>query len=87
MVAAVIMLRPKPAQTPPPVVAVEKVKTEDVNIYGEYVGAIDIQTGKMLEGDLPNKALLMVQEWTKQYQEDLLTIWNTQQFKQLPPLV
>lgn len=56
-------------------------------IYGEYVGAIDIQTGKMLEGDLPNKALLMVQEWTKQYQEDLLTIWNTQQFKQLPPLV
>lgn len=26
-------------------------------VYGEYVGAVDIQTLKMLEGDLPPKAL------------------------------
>lgn len=56
-------------------------------IYGEYVGAINIQTGEMLEGDLPSKALSMVQEWTKQHQNDLMAIWNTQQFRQLPPLV
>lgn len=56
-------------------------------IYGDYVGAIDIKTGEMLEGDLPKRALKMVQEWTEQHQDDLLNIWNTQQFVELPPLV
>lgn len=32
-------------------------------VYGEYLGIIEIRTGKMLEGDLPNKALAIVQEW------------------------
>lgn len=55
-------------------------------IYNEYLGAIDIQTLEMLEGDLPNKALAMVREWAKLHQAELLDIWNTQQFKALPPL-
>mgnify|MGYP000772145866 CR=1 FL=1 len=29
-------------------------------VYGEYLGVIDIRTSKMLEGDLPNKALKIV---------------------------
>ena len=40
----------------------------------------------MIEGDLPNTALKMVQEWTQQQQQSLLSIWETQQFTQLPPL-
>lgn len=55
-------------------------------IYGEYIGAIDIQTGEMLEGDLPIRALKMVQEWTNQHRDALLKIWNTQEFVKLPPL-
>lgn len=55
-------------------------------IYGEYIGAMDIQTLEMLEGDLPPKALSLVQEWMKKYQQELFKIWNTQQFVQLPPL-
>ena len=55
-------------------------------IYGEYIGAIDIQTGKMLEGDLPKRALKMVQEWVEQHKNDLMNIWKTQQFTELPPL-
>lgn len=55
-------------------------------IYGEYVGVIDIQTGEMLEGDLPKRALKMVQEWTGLYKEELMKIWNTQKFIELPPL-
>lgn len=55
-------------------------------VYGEYVGIIDIQTLEMLEGDLPNKALAMIKEWGKQHQDDLMKIWNTQEFIQLPPL-
>ncbi len=55
-------------------------------IYGEYMGAIDIQTLSMLEGDLPPKALALVQEWAESYQKELLHIWNTQEFVKLPPL-
>ena len=55
-------------------------------IYGEYMGAIDIQTGELLEGDLPNRALKLVQEWLQIYRQEVLNIWNTQQFKKIPPL-
>jgi hypothetical protein len=55
-------------------------------VYGEYIGAIDINTLEMIEGDLPNKALNMVTEWMKLHQEKLMTIWNTQEFTKLPPL-
>jgi hypothetical protein len=55
-------------------------------IYGEYIGAIDIQTLEMREGDLPPKALSLVREWVEQHQEALLDIWHTQQFRKLPPL-
>ena len=55
-------------------------------IYGEYMGAIDIQTGELLEGDLPNRALKLVQEWLQVNRQEVLNIWNTQQFKKIPPL-
>lgn len=55
-------------------------------IYGEYNAAIDIKALKMLEGDLPQKALAMVLEWTELHQKELLEIWETQEFKKLPPL-
>ena len=55
-------------------------------IYGEYIGIIDIQTGQMLEGDLPKRALKMVQEWTAQHKDALMKIWTTQEFVELPPL-
>ena len=55
-------------------------------VYGEYMGAIDIKTLEMLEGDLPHKALTLVREWAAQHQADLLEIWQSQSFKSLPPL-
>ena len=55
-------------------------------IYGEYVGAIDIRTSDMLEGDLPKRALKMVQEWVSQHERELMNMWETQEFTELPPL-
>lgn len=54
--------------------------------YGEYMGAIDIQTLELMEGDLPVRALKMVQEWITIHQKDLMHIWETQEFVSLPPL-
>lgn len=55
-------------------------------IYGENVAAITIADGKVLEGDLPAKALEMVREWLSEHREELLSIWETQEFRQIPPL-
>jgi hypothetical protein len=55
-------------------------------VYGEYVGAFDIATLKMIEGDLPAKAQALVREWANAHKDELLTIWDTQEFVQLPPL-
>ncbi|MDE5940879.1 MAG: efflux RND transporter periplasmic adaptor subunit [Muribaculaceae bacterium] len=43
IIATVIALKPKPVPPAPPVVETETVKTEDVNIYGEYVGRVRAQ--------------------------------------------
>ena len=55
-------------------------------IYGEYIGAIDIRTSDMLEGDLPKRALKMVQEWVSQHERELMNMWETQEFTELPPI-
>ncbi len=39
-----------------------------------------------MEGDLPNRALKLVKEWASNYQADLLRMWQTNEFKQLPGL-
>ena len=55
-------------------------------LYGEYVGIFDLQSIKMIEGDLPQKAQNLVSEWMIEHQEELLNMWETQNLKKLPPL-
>ena len=55
-------------------------------LYGEDMAAVDIQTGDVLEGALPPKALTMVREWSAIHKDDLLHMWETQEFKSLSPL-
>lgn len=40
----------------------------------------------VLEGALPNKALELVREWIALIKDELLNIWETQDFQYLPPL-
>lgn len=55
-------------------------------IYGENVAAIDIQKKKIIEGELPKKALELVIEWISIHEEELKEIWDTQNFKKIKPL-
>lgn len=55
-------------------------------LYGEHVGIFDLQSLKMLEGDLPKKAQELVIEWMYQHQSELLEMWNSQNYRKLPPL-
>jgi hypothetical protein len=55
-------------------------------IYGEYNALVSIETLEFIEGDLPSRAQKLVLEWATLYQQDLLQMWNTQEFRKLPPL-
>ena len=55
-------------------------------LYGDDMAAVDIQTGKIIEGYLPPKALAMVREWIGIHETELLEMWETQDFISLSPL-
>lgn len=55
-------------------------------IYGEDMAAVDIQTGEVIERQLPPKALSMVKEWINIHKAELLKMWETQEFSSLSPL-
>jgi hypothetical protein len=55
-------------------------------VYAEYNGVFNVQTLEMIEGDLPLRALRLVREWATQYQQELLRMWQTNEFKKLPGL-
>jgi len=55
-------------------------------IYGDFNGVFNIESLEMIEGDLPNRAHRMVKEWLQHHQKELIEMWQTQQFHQLPGL-
>ncbi len=55
-------------------------------VYGEFNAVFNIQTLEMIEGDLPARAQRLVKEWSAQYQQELLRMWSSNEFKQLPGL-
>jgi len=40
----------------------------------------------MIEGDLPSRSQKLVKEWGLQYKNELLNMWQNNEFKKLPGL-
>jgi hypothetical protein len=55
-------------------------------LYGEFNGVFDIDKLEMIEGDMPKRAQKMITEWASKYKDDLLEMWKTQSYKNLPGL-
>jgi hypothetical protein len=55
-------------------------------VYGEFNAVFSIETLKMIEGDLPSRAQRLVEEWASQYQRELLRMWQSNEYKNLPGL-
>ncbi len=55
-------------------------------IYAEFNGVFSIQSVEMIEGDLPVRCQRLVKEWAALHQNELLDMWNRQEFRQLPGL-
>ena len=56
-------------------------------VYGEYSGAFELKNLKMIEGDLPKNARKLVKKWLQNHKDELQQMWETQQFKEIPPLL
>ena len=54
--------------------------------YNGRGATFDIRTLQVLDGQLPPKQRLMVTEWATVYREQLMKIWDTQEFEKIPPL-
>ncbi len=52
--------------------------------YGEFEATIDIHTLTVLEGQLPGRALNLVQEWAMIHREELLEDWRLWREKASP---
>ena len=55
-------------------------------VYGEFNGVFSIESLELIEGDLPPRSQRLVKEWASQYKDELLRMWQNNEFKQLPGL-
>ena len=53
--------------------------------YGEHQAQVAIDTGEILHGSLPRRALSLVQEWTELHRHELMDDWRRAERKE--PLV
>jgi hypothetical protein len=45
-----------------------------------------IATGELIEGEFPAKAKALVKEFVLTYKDELLNMWETEQYIKLPPI-
>lgn len=55
-------------------------------IDGDYVGIFSVSDGEMYEGDIPIKSQQLVKRFIHKYSEQLMRMWETQNFETLPPI-
>ncbi len=55
-------------------------------IYGEDTAAFSIATGELIDGYLPKRAAAVVEEWMGLHREELVSMWETQEFRKLDSL-
>ena len=54
--------------------------------FGEYEANVLIESGNLLNGDLPLNKLRLVQAWAEIHKDELILIWDTKQFHKIKPL-
>ena len=54
--------------------------------YGETVGLFSIENGEMFEGDLEKKMRSFVTNFVLYYKEQLMEMWEKQEFSVLNPI-
>lgn len=47
--------------------------------YGEYKGIFNIKTGELMEGELPKRALRLIEDWIELNRKELMENWESSQ--------
>ncbi len=55
--------------------------------YNEYRAVMNIADLNIVSGSIPARVRGLVQEWAELHRETLRSMWETQKFFKLPPLV
>ena len=59
-------------------------------VYGEFEAVIDIETGEVISGKLPKRALGLISEWQDAHKAELGESWELARehktLKKIPPL-
>ena len=59
--------------------------------YGDYAGYFSIDTGELIEGKMPRRAIRLIQDWAELHREELMNDWEESQkdnpdIKKIAPL-
>ncbi len=54
--------------------------------YAEYQAVMELEKLNIIEGFLPKHARILVREWAERHQNELLEMWETQNFHKIAPL-
>jgi len=55
--------------------------------YNEHRASMEINTLNLMAGTLPARVRGLVEEWAEPHQQELLQMWESQDFHRLAPLV
>ena len=55
-------------------------------VYGDEIGWINIRTLELIKGDLSPRCMRLIKEWASEHQQELLEMWESHEFKQIPGL-
>lgn len=54
--------------------------------YGKEAASVDIETGEIISGSLPPNARSLVKKWVLLHSQEIMDIWETQEFRKIKPL-
>lgn len=69
-----------------PILMIDIIRRDDHAITQDFDAPFLIATGEIMEGEFPQKAKALVKEFILRYQMELLSMWETEVYKKLPPL-
>lgn len=55
-------------------------------ITQDYAAPFLIETGDIMEGEFPRKVKMLVKEFVLKYKNELKEMWETENYRKLPPL-
>jgi len=54
--------------------------------YGEYQAVMELENLNIIEGSIPRKCRALVSEWAELHQDELIAMWDSQNFHSIAPL-